>query len=85
MKLIIGFFKKILLNDFYFRVINLDSRISNADQCLTEDIAKFCDYLAHLHSQLSKPLFDIVLMTWQLLRVKKIYYRKKSNNISFLL
>jgi ABC-type uncharacterized transport system fused permease/ATPase subunit len=54
-------------NESYYRVGNLDSRLSNADQSLTEDISKFCSTLAHLHSQLSKPILDVVLMTWQLL------------------
>lgn len=40
-------------HEAYYRVINLDSRLSNADQCLTEDILKFCSNLSHPHSQLS--------------------------------
>lgn len=50
----------------YYRVENLDSRLQNADQCLTEDVSRFCSMLAHLHSQLSKPVLDIVLMSAQL-------------------
>jgi len=55
----------------YYRVLNLDSRISNADQCLTEDISKFCSNLAHLHSQLSKPILDVIFFSWQLWRLAK--------------
>mmetsp|Transcript_13439 Transcript_13439/g.18542 ORF Transcript_13439/g.18542 Transcript_13439/m.18542 type:complete len:714 (-) Transcript_13439:1013-3154(-) len=55
----------------YYRVLNLDSRISNADQCLTEDISKFCSNLAHLHSQLSKPMLDVIFFSWQLWRLAK--------------
>jgi ATP-binding cassette subfamily D (ALD) protein 2 len=56
-------------NETYYRVGNLDSRITNADQCLTQDINKFCSMLAHLHSQLSKPILDVVLMSMELLHV----------------
>jgi len=58
-------------NETYYRIGNLDSRINNADQCLTEDVSKFCSNLAHLHSQLSKPVLDVVLMTWQLARISQ--------------
>jgi ATP-binding cassette subfamily D (ALD) protein 2 len=55
-------------NETYYKVGNLDSRLANADQCLTEDISKFCANLAHLHSQLSKPILDVILMGFQLFR-----------------
>ena len=53
--------------DAYYRVGNLDDRIPNPDQLLTEDIAHFCANLAHVHSQVSKPLLDLLLMGGQLL------------------
>jgi len=56
-------------DETYYRVGNLDSRLSNADQCLTEDVNKFCSNLAHVHSQISKPLLDVFLMGWQLWRI----------------
>ena len=49
-----------MTNETYYRVGNLDSRLANADQCLTEDVANFCFNLSHLYSQLSKPMFDVV-------------------------
>jgi len=55
-------------DEVYYRVGNLDSRLTNADQSLTEDVSKFCTFLAHLYSQLSKPIFDILLMSIQLIR-----------------
>ena len=33
---------------------NLDNRISNADQLLTQDVEKFCSTLTDLYSNLSK-------------------------------
>jgi ABC-type uncharacterized transport system fused permease/ATPase subunit len=50
-------------DDTYYTVGNLDNRLSNADQCLTEDIDRFCTQLAYLHSHLTKPLFDIIYFT----------------------
>eukprot|EP01127_Copromyxa_protea_P001402 TRINITY_DN11404_c0_g1_i1.p1 TRINITY_DN11404_c0_g1~~TRINITY_DN11404_c0_g1_i1.p1 ORF type:complete len:716 (+),score=133.26 TRINITY_DN11404_c0_g1_i1:82-2148(+) len=54
-------------NETYYRIENLDSRIRNADQSLTKDVASFCDHLAHIHSQISKPLLDVFLMSIQLM------------------
>ena len=50
----------------YYRVDNLDGRLSNPDQCLTEDVSHFCSELAHIYSHISKPIFDIILMSAQL-------------------
>jgi ABC-type uncharacterized transport system fused permease/ATPase subunit len=58
-------------NETYYRVGNLDSRITNADQCLTEDVSKFCNFLAHLYSQISKPILDILLIGRQFYQVAK--------------
>jgi ATP-binding cassette subfamily D (ALD) protein 2 len=58
-------------NDTYYRIGNLDSRLINPDQCLTEDVSVFCSDLAHLYSHLSKPCLDIVLMTAQLIMLAR--------------
>ncbi|KAK5614306.1 ATP-binding cassette sub- D member 3 [Crenichthys baileyi] len=45
----------------YYKMGNLDNRIANADQLLTQDVEKFCNSVVDLYSNLSKPLLDIVL------------------------
>ena len=52
----------------------------NADQGLTEDIAKFCQHLSHLYPQISKPILDIVLMTAQLVWLAKSTIQAGSGN-----
>ena len=50
----------------FYKVANLDDRIKNADQCITQDVNKFCFSLAELYSCLSKPLLDTVIYNIQL-------------------
>ncbi|MEQ2261144.1 ATP-binding cassette sub- D member 3 [Xenotaenia resolanae] len=45
----------------FYKMGNLDNRIANADQLLTQDVEKFCNSVVDLYSNLSKPLLDIVL------------------------
>ena len=47
---------------------NMDGRIANADQCLTEDIHDFSSLLAHLYSHLTKPILDVILITHTLVK-----------------
>lgn len=45
---------------------NLDNRISNADQLLTNDIDKFCESVTDFYSNASKPLLDIFIYSYRL-------------------
>uniref|UniRef100_A0A0B7AIX0 ABC transmembrane type-1 domain-containing protein n=1 Tax=Arion vulgaris TaxID=1028688 RepID=A0A0B7AIX0_9EUPU len=50
----------------FYKMSNLDNRIANADQLLTQDTEKFCDSVAELYSNLSKPILDVILYTVKL-------------------
>jgi ATP-binding cassette subfamily D (ALD) protein 2 len=63
----------------YYRVSNLDSRLVNADHCLTDDIEAFASSVAHLYSHVSKPILDVVMITFQLYRVSIIHIRRGKN------
>lgn len=55
------------LNDLtFYKVSNLDNRLTNADQLLTQDIDKFSDNLSHLYSDLAKPTVDVILFAQKL-------------------
>lgn len=50
----------------YYKINNLDNRISNPDQLLTADVVKFCDMFTDLYSNICKPLLDIVIYVYKL-------------------
>ncbi|KAB0364146.1 hypothetical protein FD754_008302 [Muntiacus muntjak] len=50
----------------YYKMGNLDNRIANPDQLLTQDVEKFCNSVVDLYSNLSKPFLDIVLYIFRL-------------------
>lgn len=56
-------------NQTYYRVSNLDSRIENADHCLTDDISAFSTSVAHLYSHISKPMLDALMVSISLRNV----------------
>lgn len=60
------FNKKYLDKMIYYQICNLDNRIKNPDQRLTQDIEKWATSLSNLYSNFSKPLLDIVMLSRKL-------------------
>ncbi|KAG0173816.1 ATP-binding cassette sub- D member 3 [Apophysomyces sp. BC1034] len=50
----------------FYKISNLDNRLQNADQLLTQDIDKFAENLSHLYSDIAKPIVDIFLFAYKL-------------------
>lgn len=51
---------------YYYKICNLDSRIQNPDQRLTQDLDKWSGALASLYLNFTKPILDIVLFSKKL-------------------
>ena len=51
---------------FYYKICNLDSRIQNPDQRLTQDTEKWAQSLSNLYLNLTKPVLDIVMFSRKL-------------------
>ena len=45
----------------FYKMSNIDNRIANADQLLTQDVEKLCESMVDVYSNLTKPLLDMVL------------------------
>ncbi|KAK6736903.1 hypothetical protein RB195_019537 [Necator americanus] len=45
----------------FYKMSNLDNRIQNPDQLLTQDVDKFCEGVVELYSNLTKPIVDVLL------------------------
>ena len=65
-RLTVHFHNEYLKNMHYYKICNLDNRIGNPDQRLTNDAAKWSDSLASLYLNTSKPLLDLVFFTRKL-------------------
>eukprot|EP00753_Platysulcus_tardus_P013953 PLAT3937.2.p1 GENE.PLAT3937.2~~PLAT3937.2.p1 ORF type:complete len:529 (+),score=283.26 PLAT3937.2:72-1589(+) len=50
----------------FYKVTNLDGRISNPDQRLTQDVQKWATSLSLLYNNFTKPLLDIILFSRRL-------------------
>ena len=60
------FHSRYLQQLYYYKICNLDTRIPNPDQRLTQDIEKWSTSLASLILNFFKPLLDIVMFTRKL-------------------
>lgn len=60
------FHKSYLENMHYYKICNLDNRIANPDQRLTNDTEKWASSLASLYLNTVKPVLDLVLFTKKL-------------------
>ncbi|GJJ77854.1 ATP-binding cassette, subfamily D (ALD), member 3 [Entomortierella parvispora] len=50
----------------FYKISNIDNRIQNADQLLTQDIDKFAENLSHLYSDIAKPIVDVIIFAMKL-------------------
>ncbi|KAI9325924.1 ABC transporter transmembrane region 2-domain-containing protein [Zopfochytrium polystomum] len=58
--------KKYLDNMAFYKVANLDDRIKNADQLITQDVDRFCHATAELYSNITKPILDVSIYNVQI-------------------
>ena len=65
-RLTMHFHERYLTNMHYYKICNLDSRINNPDQRLTNDADKWAHALSNLYINTAKPLLDLVFFTRKL-------------------
>ncbi|RDX56213.1 hypothetical protein OH76DRAFT_1337713 [Lentinus brumalis] len=50
----------------FYKLANLDDRIKNPDQMITQDIQRFSRHLAAIYANVAKPVLDVILYNYQL-------------------
>lgn len=53
-------------SDVYYQASNIDNRITNPDQLLTQDVERWCGSVVDLYSNLAKPVLDMAVYTYRL-------------------
>jgi len=59
-------YKKYMQGFTFYKMSNMDNRIANPDQLLTQDVEKFCNTVSDLYTNLSKPILDVALYVYKL-------------------
>lgn len=65
-RLTVHFHSQYLKNMHYYKICNLDNRIPNPDQRLTQDADKWAQSLSLLYCNLVKPFLDMILFSKKL-------------------
>lgn len=55
-------YKLYFKNQTYYRITVLDGRLDSCAQRLTDDIETVSNVVARLYSQITKPLFDLLII-----------------------
>jgi ATP-binding cassette subfamily D (ALD) protein 3 len=63
------FHEQYLQKMYYYKICNLDSRIQNPDQRLTQDADKWSQSIASLYLNFTKPILDMVMFSRKLAEV----------------